>query len=170
MENYNFKWENLGDIELGRPNLGKMAMVSTYRLMQYSIKAVLEKNYGLETANKLFKEAGKLAGVEFCKNNIDTNLPLNEFVAQLHDLLIDNLIGVLRIESSDTEKMSFELTVSEDLDCSGLPVTGVEVCDFDEGFLEGIFKQYTGADFFAKEIDCWASGGRTCRFTVDKTN
>ncbi|MGO5051014.1 hypothetical protein ACTQ6A_00640 [Lachnospiraceae bacterium LCP25S3_G4] len=35
------------------------------------------------------------------------------------------------------------LTVGEDLDCSGLPITGETVCNFDEGFLAGILKVYT---------------------------
>jgi predicted hydrocarbon binding protein len=57
--------------------------------------------------------------------------------------------------------------VSEDLDCSGLPVYGETVCDFDEGFIAGIFHVYTGKEFIVKEIDCWSTGDRTCRFTVN---
>lgn len=50
--------------------------------------------------------------------------------------------------------MSFTVTVSEDLDCSGLPITGTTVCDYDEGFLSGILEVYTGKPFQVKEIDC----------------
>jgi hypothetical protein len=56
--------------------------------------------------------------------------------------------------------------VSEDLDCSGLPVTDETVCDYDEGFLMGILKEYSGKDYSVKEIDCWSSGDRVCRFEI----
>lgn len=167
MGNYNFKWEDIGDIELGRPNLGQLTHVAVYRLMQYTMKAVLEKEYGAKQANKIFIDSGRLAGTEFCKNILDVNLPLNEFIAQLHNKLIELSVGILKVEKSNTETLSFTLTVSEDLDCSGLPISGNTICDYDEGFIEGIFNVYTGKKFTVKEIDCWATGDRTCRFTVD---
>jgi predicted hydrocarbon binding protein len=58
------------------------------------------------------------------------------------------------------------LTVAEDLDCSGLPCTNEVVCQYDEGFIAGVLEAYTGQAFNAKEIDCWASGDRVCRFDV----
>jgi uncharacterized protein len=167
MENYNFKWEDIGDIELGRPNLGQLTNVAVYRLMQYTLKDVLENEYGTQHVKKLYVDAGRLAGVEFSKNILDVTLSFNEFVSQLHDKLIELSIGILKIEKSDMDKMSFVLTVSEDIDCSGLPITGKTVCDYDEGFIEGIFNTYTGKKFFVKEVDCWSTGERTCRFTVD---
>lgn len=167
MENYNFKWENIGNVELGRPNLGSSTNVAVYRLMQYTMKAVLDKEYGEEQASKVFIDAGRLAGAEFCKNVLDKNLPINEFIALLHQKLIDLSIGVLKIEKFDNETLSLTCTVSEDLDCSGLPVTGNTVCYYDEGFLEGILNEYHGKKFEVKEIDCWATGERTCRFTAN---
>jgi hypothetical protein len=62
--------------------------------------------------------------------------------------------------------MQFTLTVAEDLDCSGLPFTDEVVCHYDEGFIAGVLEAYTGKPFEAKEIDCWASGDRVCRFDV----
>ena len=64
------------------------------------------------------------------------------------------------------ESMRFTVTVAEDLDCSGLPFTDEVVCQYDEGFFAGIFEAYTGRPFSAREIDCWASGDRVCRFDV----
>lgn len=167
MENYNFKWADIGDIALGRPNLGSKTDVAVYRLMQYTLKDVLERRLGTEETEKIYKEAGRLAGIEFCKNLLDITLPLDKFIAQLHDKLIELEIGILRVEKSDTDNMNFVVTVSEDLDCSGLPITGKTVCDYDEGFIEGIFNVFTGKNFLVKEIDCWSTGDRTCRFTVD---
>jgi len=167
MEGYNFSWDQLGDIEEGRPSLGKQTSVAVYRLMQYTMRATLEKEYGDEKTRQLLVQAGRLAGEEFCKNTLDISLPFNKFVAQLHDVLVDLSVGILRMEKSDVENMSFMATVSEDLDCSGLPIKGVTVCDYDEGFIEGIFKVYTGRNFEVKEIDCWTTGERTCRFSIN---
>ena len=167
MEGYNFSWEQLGDVEEGRPSLGKQTSVAVYRLMQYTMRAVLEKEYGDGKTRQLLVEAGRLAGQEFCKNALDTSLPFNKFIAQLHDVLIELSVGILRMEQSDVENMKFMATVSEDLDCSGLPIKGVTVCDYDEGFIEGIFSVYTGKKFDVKEVDCWTTGERTCRFSIN---
>lgn len=167
MGEYDFSWDQLGDIKEGRPNLGDKTAVAVYRLMQYTMRAVLEKEYGDERTRELLVMAGRLAGEEFCKNMLDTTLPLNKFIAQLHDMLIELSIGILKVEKSDVENLSFVVTVSEDIDCSGLPIKGVTVCDYDEGFIEGIFNVYTGKEFYVKEVDCWTTGERTCRFTID---
>ena len=167
MEGYNFSWDQLGDIEEGRPSLGQLTSVTVYRLMQYTMRAVLEKIYGDEQTRELLRQAGRLAGQEFCKNELDITLPFNKFVARLHDKLVELSVGILKLEKSDIENMSFMATVSEDLDCSGLPIKGVTVCDYDEGFIEGIFNVYTNREFTVKEIDCWTTGERTCRFSIN---
>jgi uncharacterized protein len=164
---YNFKWKDLGDISLGRPNLGTNTHVLVYRLMQYTMRDVLEKHLGSEKTNEIFVEAGYKAGAEFCKNAIDCSLDFHGFVASLTASLEKFGIGVFRVEKADMEKLSFILTVSEDLDCSGLPYSGVAFCDYDEGFIAGIMHSFTGKDFAVKEIDCWGTGERTCRFKVD---
>lgn len=163
---YGFQWKDLGNIDEGRPNLGPMTLVAVYRLMQYTMRSVLIDEYDPETAGQILCKAGKLAGSEFCKNVLDTKLVFNEFVSDLQEKLKSMKIGILRVEEADLEKMEFTLTVDEDLDCSGLPFTAETVCDYDEGFIEGVLDTYTGKKFHVKEIDCWASGERTCRFSV----
>ena len=51
---YKFSWELLGDLELGRPNLGPYARIEMYRLMQYAFRDVLEVFCGTEKADELF--------------------------------------------------------------------------------------------------------------------
>jgi len=165
-ESYRFSWKDLGDLEAGRPNLGNLMNVAVYRLMQYTLRDVLTRHLSVEKAAELLREAGKLAGTEFCINLLDSSLPFNGFIAQLQEKLLSLKIGVLRVEKTDLEKMEFILTVAEDLDCSGLPFADETVCEYDEGFLAGVFEVYTGREFDAREIDCWASGERTCRFKV----
>ena len=47
------------------------------------------------------------------------------------------------------------------------PVLGETVCNYDEGFLSGILSTYTGKEYNAVEVDCWATGDRVCRFHVN---
>jgi predicted hydrocarbon binding protein len=165
-QNYKFTWQDLGDIDTGRPNLGSQVSVQVYRLLQYTMRDVLIAELGVDRANTILTKAGWQAGFHFCKNMLDRNLGFNEFIAQLQRILKEQAIGILRIESADLENLHFVLTVSEDLDCSGLPCTDQVVCKYDEGFIAGLLEAYTGKSFSAKEIDCWASGDRVCRFDV----
>lgn len=161
-----FTWKDLGDIKEGRPNLGPTAPVWAYRLLQYTLRDVLITELGVNKTNDILVKAGRLAGGQFCENLLNRELGFNEFVAQLQRVLKEQHIGILRIEEADLDCMKFILTVAEDLDCSGLPFTDEVVCNYDEGFIAGILEAYTGKSFSAKEIDCWASGGRVCRFDV----
>ena len=62
-----FDWSMIGDIGEGRPNLGSTMDVSVYRLMQFTLRDVLIKNFDAESADRIFYEAGEHAGREFCK-------------------------------------------------------------------------------------------------------
>ena len=163
---YKFAWQDIGDIDAGRPNLGPKVPVLAYRLLQYTMRDVLIVELGADAANAIFVKAGRQAGSHFCENLLNRNVGFNEFIAQLQRVLKEQAIGILRIEDADLVNMSFTLTVAEDLDCSGLPCTEEVVCQYDEGFIAGILEAYTGKPFKAKEIDCWASGDRVCRFDV----
>ena len=159
-----FKWANLGEIKTGRGDLGEEMPVVVYRLMQYTLLDVLSEEFGLEKANKFFSNAGYLAGVEFAKNVLNLELEFNGFISHLQEVLKLLKIGILRMEAFNEESGEITLTVGEDLDCSGLPVTNENVCIYDEGFLAGILEMYTGRRYIVREVDCWASGDRVCRF------
>lgn len=161
---YKFSWDLIGDIELGRPNLGNTTRLENYRLMQFTFRDVVEANFGSDMADKVFYDAGKLAGEEFYKMNMQSVKDLPDFVKQLQELLREFGIGILRVEQMDMESGELTLTVSEDLDCSGMPESGNEICVYDEGFISALLESFTGIPFKVKEIDCWCSGDRTCRF------
>ena len=165
-DHHKFTWQDLGNLEEGRPNLGLSVPVLVYRLLQYTMRDVLISELGVDKANDFFIKAGRLAGAHFCKNMLNLELGFNGFIAQLQRILREQTIGILKIEKADMDNMTFTLTVAEDLDCSGLPFTDEVVCQYDEGFIAGILEAYTGKHFHAKEIDCWASGDRVCRFYV----
>lgn len=161
-----FTWSMLGDIEEGRPNLGPMMHLSVYRLMQFTLRDILIRDLGVETADRIFFEAGKKAGEEFCRNLLADEKDLNAFCAAIQKHMKELGIGIFRVESANYEQGSFVITIAEDLDCSGLPVCNEEICIYDEGFIAGLLQGYTGKDFSVKEIDCWGSGDRICRFTA----
>ena len=162
-----FKWDSLGDIKNGRGDLGEEMPVIVYRLMQFTLLDALSTKYGLEEANNYFREAGYLAGSEFAKNVLNLDQDFDAFVSHLQEALKMLKIGILRMEFFNPEDGEIILTVAEDLDCSGLPITNENVCIYDEGFIAGILNAYTGKSYDVQEINCWASGDQVCRFRAE---
>ena len=150
--------------EKSRGNLGEELPVLVYRMLEYSLKEELCRRYGKEAQVDIFRKAGRMAGEYFAKHMLNLNHPLDEFVSELQKKLQELKIGVLRIENVDEESGKIILTVAEDADCSGLPVLGETVCNYDEGFISGILSVYSGKLYTAVEVDCWATGDRVCRF------
>jgi hypothetical protein len=161
---YEFSWALLGNIEEGRPNLGHMMRLEVYRLMQFCFRDVLEERYGNEEADAITYRSGYVAGTHFHRHLIGKTESVGELVKKLQTVLKDLSIGILRVEEHDEETGTIVMTVSEDLDCSGLPELSYEVCTYDEGFIAAILESALGKKFDVKEIDCWCTGDRTCRF------
>lgn len=164
---YLFSWDLIGNIDLGRPNLGRTTSLEVYRLMQFCFRDVMEQKLGTEMTDQLFYEAGKLAGIHFYQHVLVPVADFDDFVKRIQSTLKELGIGIFRVERADPEKKSFTFTVSEDLDCSGLPELDYETCVYDEGFIAGLMESFTGVSFKVKEVDCWCTGDRTCRFAVD---
>lgn len=162
MEN---KYVRLESVQKGRSNLGGEMPVEIYRLLEYSIRDVLTEWHGEEHMVEVLREAGRRAGREFAQQALDLSLEFDPFVSALQQKVIELKIGILRIEEI-REDGTIMLTISEDLDCSGMPITGKTTCNYDEGFIEGILSTYTGKTYCAREIDCWSKGDRVCRFRV----
>jgi len=164
---YTFSWDLLGDIAKGRPNLGPTTHLAVYRLMQFSFRDVLERELGTAKTDEIFYRAGYLAGMHFYTQLIGPCADFNTFVKKLQEILREMKIGIMRVEMADIEAGHFTITISEDLDCSGLPELNYEVCTYDEGFIAALLESYTGRHFRVKEVDCWCTGDRTCRFKAD---
>jgi len=162
-----FAWNMLGDIGTGRPNLGPSMPVAVYRLMQFTLRDLLVQEFGAARADGIFQEAGRRAGDQYFDHVMKPQTSLDGFFAEIQRTLKDLSIGVFRVESTDPAKGSFVVTVAEDLDCSGIPVCEEQICAYDEGFLAAVFERQTGRRYRVKEVDCWGSGDRTCRFTID---
>ena len=147
-----------------RGNLGDELPVMVYRLLEYSLKEELKNRFGKEAQIDIFRSAGRMAGEYFARNTLNLDVPLDQFVNELQQKLRELKIGILRIEDVNEETGRIVLTVAEDADCSGLPVLGETVCNYDEGFIAGILSVYSGKTYTAVEVDCWATGDRVCRF------
>jgi len=165
-EETQFEWSMLGDIQEGRPNLGPLVHVAVYRLMQFTLRDILIRDLGVEEADRIFFEAGKKAGEQFYENILTDKKDLDSLFADLQTTMKELGIGIFRVESADPENGTYVVTVAEDLDCSGIPLCSEEICTYDEGFIAGLLLAFSGKDFRVKEVDCWGSGGRVCRFTV----
>ena len=133
-----------------RGNLGEELPVMVYRLLEYSLKEELIGQFGKEKQIEIFRNAGRKAGEYFAKKMLNLDQPLDQFVSEL--------------QSKMQESGKIILNVSEDADCSGLPILGETVCNYDEGFIGGILSMYSGKFYTAVEVDCWATGDRVCRF------
>ena len=167
-QRYSFNWDLIGNIG-ARENLGPLVRVEVYRLMQFCFRDVLEKHHGTIHTDALFREAGQLAGEHFYKRFLSEEMDFNTFIEKTQKLLRDLGVGILRVEKGNLEQGKLILTVGEDLDCSGLPELDYEFCAYDEGFLAGVLGGYMKRKLLVREIDCWCTGARTCRFTAELT-
>jgi predicted hydrocarbon binding protein len=163
---YRFSWnETVGaDMQVARPHLGPSTRIETYRLFQFTLRDVLEQHYGTETADTLFREAGVLAGKAFFERFLNGAKDISSLANKIQQSFNDLGIGIFRVEKSSSNGGHFIFTVDEDLDCSGLPDTSDVICVYDEGFIQGVLESFSGRGFDVREIDCWCTGARTCRF------
>jgi len=163
---YKFVWENTvgADMSIARPNLGPNTRVEVYRLFQYTLRDVLEQNFGTEKTDILFREAGAMAGRAFYEKYLIDSANTSALAFKIQEAFDMMGIGIFRVEASNDDNSHFIFTMDEDLDCSGLPDTSDVVCIYDEGFIQGVLESFSGKNFIVREIDCWCTGARTCRF------
>lgn len=162
---YAFTWDLIGcDMNEARPGLGVNTTIEVYRLLQFTLRDVLEERYGTESVDEIFHQAGTLAGKAFFERYCADVADIPTLAKTIQEQFRTMGIGIVRFEKADAETMTFQLTVDEDLDCSGLPDSADHICVYDEGFIKGILDAFTGKDFTVREVDCWCSGARTCRF------
>lgn len=163
---YRFSWDNTVGVSLAeaRPSLGPSLRLEAYRLFQFTLRDVLEQRLGTTAADDMFRAAGVMAGKQFHAHFCSEASTVNELVNVSAKALADLGMGILRVETADIDAREFTFTVTEDLDCSGMPDTDEVICIYDEGLLQGILEAFSGEHFTVRETDCWSTGGRVCRF------
>src|SRR5664279_16999 len=80
---YAFNWELIGNLEEGRPNLGNQTRLEVYRLMQFSFRDVMEQRLGAAETDRIFYDAGYLAGNQFYSHVIGQPADMDDFVKRL---------------------------------------------------------------------------------------
>lgn len=156
----------IGDVEYGRASMGEEMPVMVYRLFQTALRETLKDLYGEGEMVETLRAAGRVAGSAFARDRLDTQLPFKLFIEILSKNLEELKIGELRIESFDENTGSGIFTVSGDIECSGISNQNETLCQYDEGFIAGILKEYTKKNYSVVEIDCWGTGADICRFEV----
>lgn len=144
--------------------MGPDMPVLVYRLMEYSLKYVLQTNIGDIKTVYCFREAGRLAGYEFAMNVLHLEQDFTDFFHELKTKMRELKIGNMDLEMYDQENGTITITIRNDLDCSGIEHENEALCRYDEGFLAGIMKAYSGDHYNFEEIDCWGHGNTLCRF------
>ena len=108
MENrlYAFDWKYIGDMELGRPNLGKTARLEIYRLFQYTLRDVLETEYGTEQSDRLLYKAGFSLGqnLQTVRRRMCIIQPIS---SGIQAALEEMNVGILHVERADMDKLEF---------------------------------------------------------------
>ena len=167
---YKFSWDVIGAYsEETRPSLGTGTSLEVYRLFQFTMRDVLEQRYGTEVTDDIFRESGVMAGKAFFEKYCQDAKDVGTLAKTIQERFRELAIGIVRFEKVDLDNMEIQLTVDEDLDCSGLPDTQEQICVYDEGLIQGILEAFTGQKFTVREVDCWCSGERTCRFKANLT-
>lgn len=168
IKKYAFDWQLIGDIEMGRPTLGQMVSVEAVRLMLLSIKGVLESYQDAQYAEDMIKKSGRQTGLAFYERHFAENLEPEAFIGKLQRLLQCMGIGLINVEYSVNEGAQIVITLDEDVECSGLPITNSEMCHYTSGVISGLLEGYYKSAYQVDELDCWCSGDRTCRFKATR--
>ncbi len=157
---------DIGDLSAGRIELGADMPILVYRLFQMSLRKTLSETYGEGEMVNVLRNVGRLAGSAFAREILDLSLPFYDFINELTNKLLSMKIGKLNIECFDENTGHGVVSVKEDLDCSGLRERNEMMCQYDEGFIAGVFNEYTQKSYSVIEVDCWGTGANVCRFEV----
>lgn len=161
---YTFNWDKLGDVRDGRGNLGLEMPIAIHRVMQYSMLDAMSDKYGTDESDEMFRKAGYLAGYEVAANLMNLDVELSQFLTEVKNLFKNYKLGVFRPEYIAEDLGEIVVTIAQGCGGSGIVKSNETVCTYEEGFLMGILKAYTGNEYDVREIDCWAMGDRVCRF------
>lgn len=132
--------------------------IEFFRTLCHTIRYGLEA-YGMNPKpvfKKIGNDIGQKMGRFFVVGSIEALLTeLAEFW-QLH--------GLGEIEKDNIDPLI--LIVNDCFDCSDMPDVGRTLCALDEGIFEGIFKASLELLVTVKELECFGTGHRHCKFDI----
>jgi uncharacterized protein len=157
----------IGTIAGSMPYPDLNSRLEIYRLMRFTLKYELEKCGAKEDLGRLFREAGKLAGMNFYFQVLGSSSDFQSFIKNLQYSLKYMGIGIVWSGKSDRKSAQLILSASEDAHCSGFPGIDYEMCNYDEGFFAGLLEGFSGMPFSVEKISCWSMCDQTCQFKAE---
>jgi len=110
---YTFSWSTIGEkMAIARPSLGPTTRIEVYRLLQYTLRDVLEEEFGHKKTDDMFRKAGAIAGREFYNKFCLETEDISGLVTTIEEKFKELGIGIFRVESINLEEMSFTLNCS----------------------------------------------------------
>lgn len=158
--------QEIGNLSEGRAEMGETMPVYMHRMFELAMRKALVNMYGEGEMMFAMRSAGKLAGSLYARQYLNMSLPFDDLLLHLAEQMADMKIGKLTVEQLDLETGGGVLTIENDLDCSGSGLCGETLCQYDEGFIAGILKEYTKKSYHVVETDCWGTGAALCRFEI----
>ena len=103
---YAFSWDLLGDLELGRPNLGNKTRLEVYP--PYAVLLSRRPRGALRHRGdrRALLRGGQAGGLEFAAHFLSRAGDLGDFVTELQTVLREMSIGILRVEKADASGAS----------------------------------------------------------------
>ena len=160
-----FNISSIGDVSK-RVGLGNTVGLEMFRILRTAMVGLISFRMGEKEGGEAVYMAGKAVGGEIGRAFLGEIKDLNEFVTKVKDILSDLKVGILKVVSADTAKGKFVITVDECASCSGTPVTGQPICNFEGGIIAGLLKFFLKKEVKVVETKCWALGDKTCEFEV----
>lgn len=125
---------------------------SLFHLIRYGLIS-----FGLDIHPAL-KEIGKDAGRSIAENfSSQTEEELKEEIGEFW-----RSTGLGKVEISESY-----ITIKDCFDCGDMPEVGHTLCSLDEGMIEGIYEERLGKEVTVREVECFGTGERHCRFKID---
>jgi predicted hydrocarbon binding protein len=160
-----FKISAIGDVSK-REVLGPTVGVEMFRILRTAMVNLISTRLGKEQAKEAIYLSGKAVGGEIAKAFLSGITDLEEYVNKLAEILKSLKVGLVKVLETDVEGGKFVVRVDECASCSGTPVIGEPICDFEGGIIAGVLKYFLGKEVKATEVKCWAMGDQTCEFVV----
>lgn len=111
--------------------------------------------------NPVLKSTGRQIGTEVAETMKSDSL--EDLINEIGKFWRDHRLGKMRTQVKEKDATLF---IEDCYNCSDMPNVEKPLCSLDEGMLEGILEGRLGVKADAKEIECWGTGAKHCRFKV----
>jgi predicted hydrocarbon binding protein len=147
--------KNLDTFDISGLN-GDSLLMHIFQTVRYGMEA-----YGFNPKpilKRLGRDIGTRLGPELDSDDA------NGLLQELSEFWKSQKLGEMKIINTSRPTV----IVTECYHCSKMPNVGKTLCSMDEGILEGIFASRLGIDYSFKEIECFGTGYKHCKFVFEE--